>query len=254
MELSVQKLKLDQVTEPIPEGGEDPYQMIQVHDYQNVSFFRMDPAVKAASKETIAIFSMAYPELLAHKYFVNVPAIMGWMFGAMKLFLAPATLRKFHPMTSGTTLATELKDIVSTLPKEYGGQGPSVKEGLKISLAQEGEAPTKAPVTGTPAAEAAPVAEPAAATESTPAAEPAPAPVEAAKEETAEKAAESAGEKPVEESLEKLTLKPVEEAPEADKETAPASETEKKEVTPAVESEKKELVPVSEAEKKETAA
>jgi hypothetical protein len=254
MELSVQKLKLDQVTEPIPEGGEDPYQMIQVHDYQNVSFFRMDPAVKAASKETIAIFSMAYPELLAHKYFVNVPAIMGWMFGAMKLFLAPATLRKFHPMTSGTTLATELKDIVSTLPKEYGGQGPSVKEGLKISLAQEGEAPTKAPVTETPAAEAAPVAEPAAATESTPAAEPAPAPVEAAKEETAEKAAESAGEKPVEESLEKLTLKPVEEAPEADKETAPASETEKKEVTPAVESEKKEPVPVSEAEKKETAA
>ncbi|KAM6524103.1 Phosphatidylinositol transfer protein sfh5 [Fusarium solani] len=244
MELSVQKLKLDQVTEPIPEGGEDPYQMIQVHDYQNVSFFRMDPAVKAASKETIAIFSMAYPELLAHKYFVNVPAIMGWMFGAMKLFLAPATLRKFHPMTSGTTLATELKDIVSTLPKEYGGQGPSVKEGLKISLAQEGEAPTKAPVTETPAA----------ATESTPAAEPAPAPVEAAKEETAEKAAESAGEKPVEESLEKLTLKPVEEAPETDKETAPASEAEKKEVTPAVESEKKEPVPVSEAEKKETAA
>ncbi|KAI8675434.1 Phosphatidylinositol transfer protein SFH5 [Fusarium keratoplasticum] len=258
MELSVQKLKLDQVTEPIPEGGEDPYQMIQVHDYQNVSFFRMDPAVKAASKETIAIFSMAYPELLAHKYFVNVPAIMGWMFGAMKLFLAPATLRKFHPMTSGTTLATELKDIVSTLPKEYGGQGPSVKEGLKVSLAQEGEAPTKAPATETSAAEAAPVAEPASVAESTPAAEPAPAPipapVEAAKEETAEKATESAGEKPVEESLEKLTLKPVEEAPETDKETAPAAETEKKEVAPAVESEKKEPVPVSEADKKETAA
>ncbi|KAF4969742.1 hypothetical protein FSARC_3085 [Fusarium sarcochroum] len=172
MELSVQKLKLDQVTEPISEGGEDPYQMIQVHDYLNVSFFRMDPAVKAASKETISVFSMAYPELLAHKYFVNVPAIMGWMFGAMKLFLAPATLRKFHPMTSGTTLATELKGIVSTLPKEYGGQGPSVKEGQSVSLAEAGET--------TPAAEKAPTAE------SVPA--PVPAPVEAAKEETAEKA------------------------------------------------------------------
>lgn len=141
MELSVQKLKLDQVTEPIPDDGDDPYQMIQVHDYLNVSFWRMDPAVKAASKETIAVFSMAYPELLAHKYFVNVPAIMGWMFGAMKLFLAPATLRKFHPMTSGTTLATELKSIVSTLPKEYGGQGPSVNEGLTIPLAEIEEAP-----------------------------------------------------------------------------------------------------------------
>ena len=260
MELSVQKLKLDQVTEPIPEGGEDPYQMIQVHDYQNVSFFRMDPAVKAASKETIAVFSMAYPELLAHKYFVNVPAIMGWMFGAMKLFLAPATLRKFHPMTSGTTLATELKDIVSTLPKEYGGQGPSVKEGLKISLAGEGEAPAKAAAAETPVAEAeaAPVAEPIAVAQTTPGTEaapaPVPAPVEAAKEETAEKATESAGEKPVEESFEKLTLKPVEETPETDKETAPVAETEKKEVPPAIESEKKEAVPVSEAEKKETAA
>lgn len=134
MELSLQKLNLNNVKELIPEGGEDPYQMLQVHDYLSVSFFRMDPHVKAASKETISTFSMAYPELLAHKYFVNVPAIMGWMFGAMKLFLPPATVRKFHPMTSGTTLATELPSIVSTLPKEYGGSGPTVKEGLTVAL------------------------------------------------------------------------------------------------------------------------
>ncbi|KAF4978840.1 hypothetical protein FZEAL_4842 [Fusarium zealandicum] len=214
MELGVQRLRLDQVTEPIPEGGEDPYQMIQVHDYLSVSFFRMDPAVKAASKETISVFSMAYPELLSHKYFVNVPAIMGWMFGAMKLFLAPATLRKFHPMTSGTTLATELKDVVSTLPKDYGGQGPSVKEGLTVSLADVGETPAKAP-----AAETAPA--------------PVPAPVEAAKAETADQAVEKATEKPVEESLEKLTLKPVEDTAETTpKDAAPASkagETGKKE-------------------------
>ncbi|KAF7563881.1 hypothetical protein G7046_g265 [Stylonectria norvegica] len=146
MELSVKKLNLSAVTVPIADGGEDPYQMIQVHDYQSVSFFRVDPAVKAASKETIAVFSMAYPELLSHKYFVNVPAIMGWMFGAMKLFLAPATLKKFHPMTSGTTLATELKNISSTLPKEYGGQGPSVKEGVSVKLDVVDETPTETPV------------------------------------------------------------------------------------------------------------
>ncbi|GKU20946.1 unnamed protein product [Fusarium langsethiae] len=145
MEISVQKLKLDKVTEPIPEGDEDPYQMIQVHDYLNVSFFRMDPAVKAASKETISVFSMAYPELLSHKYFVNVPAIMGWMFGAMKLFLAPATLRKFHPMTSGTTLSTELRSIASSLPKEYGGLGPSVKEGQTVLLTETGETDATSP-------------------------------------------------------------------------------------------------------------
>ncbi|KAF9768076.1 hypothetical protein IL306_014667 [Fusarium sp. DS 682] len=224
MELSVQKLKLDQVTEPIPEGGEDPYQMIQVHDYLNVSFFRMDPAVKAASKETISVFSMAYPELLAHKYFVNVPAIMGWMFGAMKLFLAPATLRKFHPMTSGTTLATELKGVVSTLPKEYGGQGPSVKEGMTVSLAETNEAkaskpsPTTTPKETPAATDSAPAEKAALAPESTPAAEKtltsepaaAPAPVEAAKAETAEQAVEQAGEKPIEEALEKLSVNPAE--------------------------------------------
>ncbi|XP_044716360.1 CRAL/TRIO domain-containing protein [Hirsutella rhossiliensis] len=130
MELGVQKLRLNDIKEPIPAGAEDPHRMIQVHDYQSVSFFRMDPDVKAASRETIQTLSMAYPELLAHKYFVNVPAIMGWVFGAMKFFLAPATLRKFHPMASGTSLAAELKGIAQTLPSEYGGQGPSVKEGL----------------------------------------------------------------------------------------------------------------------------
>ncbi|KAF4440916.1 SFH5-phospholipid transporter [Fusarium acutatum] len=262
MELSVQKLKLDQVTEPIPEGGEDPYQMIQVHDYLNVSFFRMDPAVKAASKETISVFSMAYPELLAHKYFVNVPAIMGWMFGAMKLFLAPATLRKFHPMTSGTTLATELKGIVSTLPKEYGGQGPSVKEGMSVSFTEAGvtetgetkaepspnEAPEQTAATDSTTAEKTAVApESAPATEKPPTAEPVvaaaapapapalaaeavpasiPAPVEAAKAETAEQAVEQAGEKPIEEALEKLSVDP--------------AESEKKKDTLATDVEKKE--------------
>ncbi|KAF5559379.1 SFH5-phospholipid transporter [Fusarium mexicanum] len=256
MELSVQKLKLDQVTEPIPEGGEDPYQMIQVHDYLNVSFFRMDPAVKAASKETISVFSMAYPELLAHKYFVNVPAIMGWMFGAMKLFLAPATLRKFHPMTSGTTLATELKGIVSTLPKEYGGQGPSVKAGMSVSVTETGEtkaepsptevpeqtaatdsttaektavAPESAPATEKPltaepvAAAAAPAPAAALTAEAVPA--PIPAPVEAAKAETAEQAAEQAGEKPIEEALEKLSVDPAE----SEKKDTLAIDVEKKE-------------------------
>ena len=163
MELSLQKLNLNDVKELIPEGGDDPYQMLQVHDYMSVSFFRMDPAVKAASKETISTFSMAYPELLAHKYFVNVPAIMGWMFGAMKLFLAPATLRKFHPMTSGATLATELPSIVSTLPKEYGGSGTTVKEGFTVSLVEKPVAEKKEEATETTGDAAAPAAPTAAA-------------------------------------------------------------------------------------------
>jgi outer membrane biosynthesis protein TonB len=155
MELGVRKLKLNEATAPIPEGAEDPYQLIQVHDYMSVSFFRLDPNVKSASRETIHVLSVAYPELLSHKYFVNVPAIMGWVFGAMKLFLAPATLRKFHPLTSGTSLANELKPFAATLPKEYGGSGPGVKEGLTVKLTDT-PAPAEKAVKAAPAAEPAP--------------------------------------------------------------------------------------------------
>ena len=144
MEFGTRKLNINAATAPIPDGSEDPYRMIQVHDYLSVAFLRMDPHIKAASTKTIETLSMAYPELLAHKYFVNVPTIMSWAFKAMKLFLSPATLRKFHPLSSGTSLVTEMPAYASSLPKEYGGSGPSVKEGLTVKLtdvpaADEGE-------------------------------------------------------------------------------------------------------------------
>lgn len=104
MELSVKELDLASATEKIPENGVDPYRMVQVHDYMNVSFLRMDPNIRAASKETIQTFSMAYPELLKvgllqpnlkvssltlfkEKFFVNVPLVMGWVFTFMKVGL-----------------------------------------------------------------------------------------------------------------------------------------------------------------------
>ncbi|KAJ0288550.1 hypothetical protein Brms1b_005588 [Colletotrichum noveboracense] len=161
MELSVRKLGLDKVQTPIPEGGEDPYQMIQVHDYLNVSFLRMDPAVKNASSQTIKIFAMAYPELLNHKYFVNIPALMGWVFKAMKVFLAPKTVAKFHPLGYGSELGNELPALKQSLPKDYGGSGESIKTaGQTVKLA-DAAAPV-APATETKAAETPAPAAPAA--------------------------------------------------------------------------------------------
>ncbi|CZR56694.1 related to Phosphatidylinositol transfer protein sfh5 [Phialocephala subalpina] len=132
MELSVKELDLPSATEPIPADGVDPYRMVQVHDYNNVSFLRMDPAVKAASKEVIQVFSMAYPELLKEKFFVNVPVVMGWVFAAMKLFLSPETVKKFHPLAYGSSLAGELKAFGPELPVVYGGKGKDIKEGLTV--------------------------------------------------------------------------------------------------------------------------
>jgi len=137
MELSVRELDLASATEPIPVDGVDPYRMVQVHDYLNTSFLRMDPAIKAASKETIQTFSMAYPELLKEKFFVNVPLLMGWVFAAMKLFLSPETVKKFHPLAYGSSLAGELKGWGSELPEAYGGKGKAVNEGLTVKYAAE---------------------------------------------------------------------------------------------------------------------
>jgi len=138
MELSVKELAIATATIPIPPEGEDQYRMVQVHDYLNVSFLRMDPAVKVASKEVIRVFSMAYPELLREKFFVNVPVLMGWVFAGMKLFLSPETIRKFHPLSYGSALAGELGgDIGKELPKAYGGEGDGVESGLTVKYATE---------------------------------------------------------------------------------------------------------------------
>lgn len=98
----------------------------QVHDYNNVSMFRMDPGMKAATKEIISVFSDNYPELLLKKYFVNVSLIMGWMFTFFKAtgLMSAATTKKFEMRNHG-----ELQDAFGkdNLPKEYNGGAENSK-------------------------------------------------------------------------------------------------------------------------------
>lgn len=134
MERSIQHLALPSAAAPIPNYGEgpDPYQGIQVHDYLSVSFLRQDPLVKASSKKTIEILGRYYPETLSRKFFVNVPVVMGWLFAAMKLFVAKETVKKFTVLSYGNQLADELG---SGVPKEYGGDNGSLEEvgeGMKL--------------------------------------------------------------------------------------------------------------------------
>lgn len=95
----------------------------QIHDYMDVSFFRLDGETKAATKATIEIFQEYYPEMLDAKYFVNVPRIMSWMFTFMKMFLSAATAAKFHVVVDGKDLA---KDLDVNIPQSYGGQTESL--------------------------------------------------------------------------------------------------------------------------------
>ena len=144
MELAVKDLKLNEATTVMDYDGEDPYQMVQVHDYLNVSFLRMNPKVKAATKKTIEVFAMAYPELLSEKFFVNVPSIMGWMFTAMKVFLSKNTTRKFHPITNGVNLAREFPALVDQFPAAYGGKGSELQKSARTVNLDQSE-PAEAP-------------------------------------------------------------------------------------------------------------
>lgn len=155
MELAIQDLHLDKATSIIPyhpspspssitteeEEDQDPYQMYQIHDYRHIRFLRMSPTLRAATRKTIDVFSMAYPELLREKFFVNVPAVMGWMFAAMKMVLSRKTTRKFHPIADGANLAREFPGkLGEQLPRAYGGLGPELEECARaVALVDEKE-------------------------------------------------------------------------------------------------------------------
>ncbi|KAK2740673.1 Non-classical phosphatidylinositol transfer protein (PITP) [Onygenales sp. PD_40] len=198
MEMAVRDLKLSEATTVIDYAGEDPYQMIQVHDYLNVSFLRLNPSIRSATKQTIEVFSTAYPELLKEKFFVNVPAVMGWVFTALKVFLSKNTIRKFHPISNGANLAREFS-FADALPKTYGGKAAELEESARtVSLKEDTPAPT-------------PPAEPA---------ETAAAPAPEASAEPANQATETPKEAPKEAETPKPTETPAEAA-------APAAEPEK---------------------------
>jgi hypothetical protein len=126
MELTVSSLSLSTTTTAIPDydKGPDPHQAYQVHDYLRVSFLRQPAEVKAASQKAIQLFSAHYPETLSVKYFVNVPLVMQWMFGAMQVFMAKETVAKMQWMSYGEELHKYLGDGVS---KAYGGKGPELE-------------------------------------------------------------------------------------------------------------------------------
>jgi hypothetical protein len=150
MELALKELNLAAANKPLGDvpDGFDPYKIVQVHDYKNISFLRQSPYVKAASTETIKIFAQNYPELLKEKFFVNVPAFMGFVYAFMKLFVSPKTIKKFHPMSNGANLAREfgqskVKGLQYMLPAEYGGKGGELStQGKETLLASDVPATT----------------------------------------------------------------------------------------------------------------
>ncbi|KAG7192886.1 Non-classical phosphatidylinositol transfer protein (PITP) [Scheffersomyces spartinae] len=92
----------------------------QVHDYNNVSMFKIDKGMKIATKEIILIFGDNYPELLSIKFFLNVNILMSWIFSFFKNLgiISAETLSKFqvsHNSDIGSYFRPE------KLPPQYNG-------------------------------------------------------------------------------------------------------------------------------------
>jgi hypothetical protein len=126
MELTLAHLDLPDATSEVPDygAGLDPYQAIQVHDYQSVSFFRQPAEIKVSSSKIIDLFQKYYPETVSYKYFVNVPLLMQWMMGAMKALMSKDSIQKMLWTSYGNTLNQYLG---MSVPKEYGGAGAALE-------------------------------------------------------------------------------------------------------------------------------
>ncbi|WWD22216.1 hypothetical protein CI109_106707 [Kwoniella shandongensis] len=140
MEQAITHLDLSNTSIPIPDYGKgsDPHRIDQVHLYGGVSFLRMNPLVRVASKAVIEIMQAHYPEMLLRKFFVEVPLIMSWVFTAISLFVSTETAKKFQVISYKENLGKELGKL-EDVPVEYGGKGPDLK-----TLAQQLENGEKA--------------------------------------------------------------------------------------------------------------
>lgn len=129
MERAMARLDLASATTPIPDypAPEDPHRLLQVHVYSGLSFLRLPPEVKAASKATIELMGAHYPETLSRKYFVGVPRLMGWVFGFVRMFVSRETARKFNVVSWEEQLQPELGEK-EYVPQRFGGSGPELAE------------------------------------------------------------------------------------------------------------------------------
>lgn len=99
----------------------------QIHDYNNVSMWRMDPGMKRATKEIIQVFGDNYPELLSSKFFVNVATLMLWVFAFFSRVgvIGEETRRKFVILNNGNV--AEYFGAAALPPAYNGGALTAVK-------------------------------------------------------------------------------------------------------------------------------
>lgn len=116
--------------------------MVIVHDYNNVSLLSMDKNTKLASKTLIALFQDNYPELLARKFFVNIPWFFESVFNVLTALASQRTKEKFVVCSKSSLREKLLVNVpVENLPTAYGGLS-QLDRHLASSLNVQNTSPT----------------------------------------------------------------------------------------------------------------
>eukprot|EP01133_Synstelium_polycarpum_P016780 gene16780-19955_t len=108
--------------------------LVVVHDYNDVSMLGMDKRTKAASSQTIKILQDNYPELLARKFFINVPWFFEKLYGFFTAFSNERTRSKF--IVCANNYRPQLLNYIDAdnLWPAYGGMSSNTT-GAKIECA-----------------------------------------------------------------------------------------------------------------------
>ncbi|EER32885.1 conserved hypothetical protein [Candida tropicalis MYA-3404] len=111
--------------------SKDNNKVAQIHDYNKVSFLRIDSGIKKSTNEIVAIFGDNYPELSGTKFFINVPLLLGGSFRFFKSIgmIGKQTLNKFQVLNNGNMSGVFNK---SELPKTYGGELDAALSDLNV--------------------------------------------------------------------------------------------------------------------------
>ncbi|ODQ79124.1 hypothetical protein BABINDRAFT_38262 [Babjeviella inositovora NRRL Y-12698] len=123
--------------------SKDSNQMVQIHDYEKVNFFRVDADMRKGTAEVIKTFQQNYPELMSLKFFLNVPTIVSWVYGFVNMLVAKETVKKFHMLNSGNV--TPWLSAVD-LPAKYGGEPKNSTLQLQNVMNKDVEMPAYAQV------------------------------------------------------------------------------------------------------------
>ena len=111
--------------------------LVQIHDYDGVSMFSSTESTKAAARETVKLFAEHYPELLAKKFFINVPWYMAGFYSFLQPLIPAKTAEKFVICSSGYK-EDLLKVIpVDSLPVKYGGLSRLGNEKILVATPPE---------------------------------------------------------------------------------------------------------------------